>query len=63
MRDIDQMREFVAAPSPPVARAGRGTLSLYPIALLFGAHMANFDIFFGFVVSQELMSDVYMFGS
>ena len=25
--------------------------------------MANFDISFGFVVSQEMMSDVYMFGS
>ena len=25
--------------------------------------MANFDISFGFMVSQEAMSDVYMFGS
>ena len=57
------MREFPAAPLPPMARAGSGTLPLYPIALLFGAHMVNFNIFFGFVVSQELMSDVYMFGS
>ena len=29
----------------------------------FGAHMVNFDISFGFVVSQEMMSDVYVLGS
>ena len=34
MRDIDQMREFAAAPSPPVARAGSGTLPLCPIAVV-----------------------------
>jgi hypothetical protein len=31
--------------------------------LFFGAHMANFDISFGFVVSQEMMMDVHVLGS
>ena len=31
--------------------------------LHFGAHMANFDISFGFVVSQEMMTSVYVLGS
>ena len=31
--------------------------------LFFGAHMANFDISFGFVVSQEMMSDIYVLSS
>ena len=34
MRDIDQMREFAAAPSPPVAIAGSGTLPLCHIAVV-----------------------------
>jgi hypothetical protein len=34
MRDIDQMREFAAAPSPPMARASSGTLPLCPITVV-----------------------------
>jgi hypothetical protein len=33
MRDIDQMGEFVAAPSPPMVGVGSRTLPLCPIAV------------------------------
>jgi hypothetical protein len=31
--------------------------------LFFGAHIAGFDISFGFMISQKMLPDIYVFGT